>query len=241
MKYLGTLVSAFLAGVVFSFSGAVQLQSSDSSFAVAALSTVGLFLVLMFNLSLFTSKLGYAFADSGIIDKRVEELPIVLIGNLAGAILTGFALHPVYTEQFNVAALAFLHTSPVKIFVSAIFCGALIFFAVHGFYRMNGSPLGCLVAFLAAATICFCKFNYFITDIFFVAGALMFEANNIFVLIFSIVGNMIGVVAFAMLYDLKKQKGSRRQHRKHSSLSDKEKAQKAAEEENEEKTTEEEN
>ena len=216
MKFKSTFLSSILAGVVFSFSSAVTLvgQNTDA-LSVALMYPVGLIIILMLDLGFFSKKIGYLFTDPKMFDNHFEEIPVLLIGNCAGAIISGIILHPVFEEQFYAAALSYTSTHFLITLASAFFCGILMFIAIHAFTRTNGSGTGIFITFLAAAMIGFCKFDYYLTDLFYFAGALRFSTTRMWFLVFSIFGNFAGAYTFAAIYDAQKSKKKRRHHSHH--------------------------
>ncbi len=220
MKFLASFISPILAGIVFSFCGIVQLQSDGSdALAIAALSTVGLFIVLTFNLSLFTSKVGYLLTEQKNLEKNLEEIPVVLAGNLIGTILVGIVLGFAYSEQMNSAVSAYLSVPPLQLLANSVFGGMLIFIASHIYYRTSGSATGCIIAFLVATAASYCGFDYFITDMFFIAGAFKFTERALLRYLFVLAGNCLGAVLFSEMYYTKKLlvKDNHKHHHKHHS------------------------
>ena len=87
MKWFRTFIGGMLAGISISIGGTVFL-SLENKVLGALFFTVGLFAVCTFGFNLFTGKVCYVFDQ----DKEyAAALPLIWLGNLAGAVLTALA------------------------------------------------------------------------------------------------------------------------------------------------------
>ena len=87
MKALKTFIGGILAGICIAIGGTVFL-SLDNKVLGALFFTVGLFAVCTFDFNLYTGKVCYVFDQ----DRRYAlNLPLIWLGNLAGAFLTAAA------------------------------------------------------------------------------------------------------------------------------------------------------
>ena len=87
MKQLKTFVGGILAGISIAVGGTVFL-SLDNKVLGALFFTVGLFAVCTFGFNLYTGKVCYVFDQDR---KYALGLPLIWLGNLAGAFLAALA------------------------------------------------------------------------------------------------------------------------------------------------------
>ena len=124
-------VSAVLAGMMIGMGGTVYLSQTNSVVG-SFLFAVGLFTVVVFQLHLFTGKIGYLpFQNLTYL----TELLITWIGNLVGTFLTATMvrnsrIYEGMAERVEQIAAVKLNDDFLSIFLLAIFCGMLMFIAV---------------------------------------------------------------------------------------------------------------
>ena len=127
-------VSAVLAGLMICMGGTVYLSQTNSVVG-SFLFAVGLFTVVVFQLHLFTGKIGYLpFQNLTYL----TELLITWIGNLVGTFLTATMvrnsrIYEGMAERVEQIAAVKLNDDFLSIFLLAIFCGMLMFIAVDCF------------------------------------------------------------------------------------------------------------
>ena len=222
MKHIRTCFSALLAGIAISVSGVAYLSAAQQSQLVAALLfSVGFLTVLLFELHLFTDRIGYLFTGGGKLKKRLASILFVLLGNILGALATGALLHCVVGEQ-AAEMLSVTTALPIgEMLVRSIFCGMLMFISAHGYRRQNGGFAGFVLSIMAVGTVALCGFEHVIVDIFYASAALCFDNRTLVLIVISFFGNILGAIVFSALYALKKddEKGgshsSRRHHHHH--------------------------
>lgn len=143
MKNLGgVFISALLAGIAIALGGTVFL-SLENKVLGALFFTVGLFTVCTLGLNLFTGKVCYVFEQDLAYAAR---LPVIWLGNLAGAWLTAALerltrIGPHLRERALAVCEAKLNDGLLSILVLAMFCNILIYLAVDG-YRNNPQQNG---------------------------------------------------------------------------------------------------
>ena len=117
MKWFRTFIGGILAGISIAIGGTVFL-SLENKVLGALFFTVGLFAVCTFGFNLFTGKVCYVFDQ----DKEYAlGLPLIWLGNLAGAFLTALAenvtrIGPALAEKAQAICTVKLNDGLVSIF-----------------------------------------------------------------------------------------------------------------------------
>ncbi len=216
MKYLRTCLSAVLAGIAVAISGAVYLSTEPKSALFASLVfSVGFLTALIFELHLFTDKIGYLFTGGGRFQKRLASILFILLGNIVGAVLSGIALHCVIGGE-AAARLALKESfSTEETVVRAIFCGMLMFISAHGYRRREGSFTGFVLSVMALSAVALCGFEHVLINFFYAAAAFRIDNDALLLVVLSLIGNVIGALLFSTLYTLKKDGGGKDTGGKH--------------------------
>ncbi len=213
MKYLRTCLSAVLAGIAVAVSGAVYLSAEPKSPIFASLMfSVGFLTALIFELQLFTDKIGYLFTGGGRFAKRLASILFILLGNIVGACLSGIALNCVVGQEAAARLLVKETFSAGEVLVRAIFCGMLMFVSAHGYRRREGSFTGFVLSVMTLCTVALCGFEHVLVNFFYAAAAFRMDNDALLLLVLSLVGNVIGALVFSTLYTLKKEDGKKNSH-----------------------------
>ncbi len=207
MKKLVTFLYAALAGVAISIGGAVNL-ASDSKPVGAALFSVGLFAVCTLGLNLFTGKVCYVFDNP---PAYAGDCALIWLGNLAGAVLAGQALRLTRlsgaVEKAADLSRAKLEDGPGSIFLLAVFCNILIYFAVES-YKNNPHQLGkYLGLFLGVAVFVAAGFEHCVANMFYFTAGGAWSAHAAWYMVLMTLGNAAGGVVFPLCAKLKRRYG----------------------------------
>lgn len=168
MKKLKTFWKAMAAGVAIGM-GASSYLLCESRVLGAFMFTVGLFTICFLGLELYTGRIGY------ILDmKSPIDCLIVWLGNLAGCVTSGLLLR--YASPRLAAAGAELTAAKLELSlpraaVLGLFCGILMYIAVHN-YKQNPSSVGkCVGIFVCVSAFIFCGFEHCIANmVYFTLG-----------------------------------------------------------------------
>ena len=170
MKKLELFVSAVLAGVLISISGALYIGSGRAPVG-AVLFSVALFTICTRGLALFTGRVGD-------LVKRTDraacalELAVIWAGNLAGCLVTGAAMayaKPACRETGIEMAASKLGERPMQAFVLAVLCGILMYIAVDHFRSWQGDLGRFLGIFLCIPAFILAGFEHVVADMFFLS------------------------------------------------------------------------
>ena len=171
------LFKSFLAGIMIAIGGTVFL-SIENKVIGASLFSIGLFGVLIYNLNLYTGKIGYLITNFNL--KYIKELIITLIGNFIGACSVGFILR--YTRIYD---------NILSIFILSIFCGLLMYFAVNGFKKQTDFGKY-LVVYLGVAVFILCGFEHCIANMYYFSVADIWSLKILGYTGIMVLGNSLG-------------------------------------------------
>lgn len=193
-------LSALLAGVSIALGGTAYL-SLESKIAGALFFTVGLFVICILKLHLFTGKVCYVFENP---PAYAVDLLFIWLGNLAGTALAALALRltrigPALAEKAAGLCQTKLADSPWSIFILAVFCNIMIYIAVEGFNRAPHDLGRYLALFLGVAVFILCGFEHCVANMYYfsVAGAWSLKALG-YLLVMTL-GNAVGGVFFPLV------------------------------------------
>ena len=200
MKGLKSFTGGVLAGICIAVGGTVFL-SLENKVLGALFFTVGLFAVCTFGFNLYTGKVCYVFdRDRGY----ALQLPLIWLGNFAGAFLTAMAekatrIGPALTEKAQVLCTVKLNDGLLSIFLLSVFCNMLIWLAVEG-YNSNPHPAGkYLSLFFGVTVFILCGFEHCVANMYYFSAAGMWSWKTLGWILVMTLGNSAGGVIFPLL------------------------------------------
>ena len=200
MKALKTFIGGILAGISIAIGGTVFL-SLDNKVLGALFFTVGLFAVCTFGFNLYTGKVCYVFDQ----DRRYAlNLPLIWLGNLAGAFLTAAAeratrIGPTLAEKAQAVCTVKLNDGLLSILLLSVFCNMLIWLAVEGF-KNNPHPAGkYLSLFFGVTVFILCGFEHCVANMYYFSVAGMWSWKTLGWILMMTLGNSAGGVLFPLL------------------------------------------
>ena len=174
--------------------GGTVFLSIENKVIGASLFSIGLFGVLIYNLNLYTGKIGYLITNFNL--KYIKELIITLIGNFIGACSVGFILRytriydKIYEKALNLANIK-LNDNILSIFILSIFCGLLMYYAVNGFKKQTDFGKY-LVVYLGVAVFILCGFEHCIANMYYFSVADIWSLKTLGYTGIMVLGNSIG-------------------------------------------------
>lgn len=198
MKNFLNLLKGILAGIMIAIGGTVYLMASSKELG-ATLFAIGLFVIVVNGLNLFTGKIGYIINYS---NSYLKEVMLTLLGNFIGTLLTGGVLLCTRISKIlNAKALklveAKLNDNVTSIFILAIFCGVLMYLAVNG-YKTIKDPLGkYLAVFLGVSVFILSGFEHCVANMYYFTVAKAWSFHSIAFMLVMILGNAVGAILFA--------------------------------------------
>lgn len=187
------LFKSYLAGIMIAIGGTVFL-SIENKVIGASLFSIGLFGVLIYNLNLYTGKIGYLIINFNL--KYIKELIITLIGNFIGACSVGFILRytRIYDKIYEKSLMLVntkLNDNILSIFILSIFCGLLMYYAVNGFKKQTDFGKY-LVVYLGVAVFILCGFEHCIANMYYFSVADIWSLKTLGYTGIMVLGNSIG-------------------------------------------------
>lgn len=174
--------------------GGTVFLSIENKVIGASLFSIGLFGVLIYNLNLYTGKIGYLITNFNL--KYIKELIITLIGNFIGACSVGFILR--YTRIYDniyekslILANTKLNDNILSIFILSIFCGLLMYYAVNGFKKQTDFGKY-LVVYLGVAVFILCGFEHCIANMYYFSVADIWSLKTLEYTGIMVLGNSLG-------------------------------------------------
>lgn len=195
--FLSSLLSGFFIGV-----GATIFLVLTSEYNMKVLGSfmfgIGLYSIIIFNLWLFTGKIGYVFEHDY---KFLISLFVCLIGNLIGISLLSLSLKGTNVISENVVSLAksIVNTkeneSRYELLSRSIMCGVMIFLAVEG-HKKCENPVGkILFAFMPISLFILCGFEHVVANAcYYTYSGVSFSWNIVLHFFIMAVGDSLGSI-----------------------------------------------
>ena len=204
MKYLKVLLYGIYAGLAIGLGSLVYtvvssyLDSRGGMIFASALFSVGLILVCVLGLQLYTGKIGVVFDDNEKIKENAINLPIMLVGNAIGAFALGIICHFIFMNIPEVAERIRIisegKTDSSTVFLQGIFCGALVYIAVYLFKNLQNWGMKIIGIITAVTLFVYCGFQHCIANMFYFGMAFNWNINMLWNLLIVILTNSIGAL-----------------------------------------------
>ena len=199
MRFFRTFIKALAAGLCISI-GAAAYLSCDNKIIGALLFTTGLFTICFFGLNLYTGKIGY------VLDMpHPTDCLTTWAGNAVGCIFGGVMLRyaiPSLAEVGRAVTVAKLDIPILRATVLGIFCGILMYIAVHN-YNKNPHMLGkCVGIFVCIPAFIICGFEHSIANVVYFTLGIRALSELLPMLAFTLAvsaANAIGAMLFRRL------------------------------------------
>lgn len=179
-KIIFNAISAALLISVVSYCNLV----CGNSYIGAALFAFGLIIICSYGMSLFTGMAGYITKDN------IGQFFAAGVVNCVMAFLFGVlgSLNPACKEKAIAVCAGKIEKGVLWMFVSAIFCGMLIYLGVD-FYKKRGRFIGII---FAIPIFVLCGFDHTVADMFYYGAAGVYNIADIRLLLAAFVGNALG-------------------------------------------------
>lgn len=203
MKKREILWSAIGAGCCIGIAGFMNLQI-ENSYIGALLFSLGLLVICMYSLHLFTGKVGY-FLDNRSINTGID-LVIILMGNIIGcgliSLLSKYSLSENAILKVHTFIMNRYSSSLISALIQSFLCGILMFFAVD-IYKTKKTPLG---IFICVSGFILSKMEHSIANSYYIITETLINNTNcnFIYLITYIVGNTIGGLFGYILLKMKR-------------------------------------
>jgi formate/nitrite transporter FocA (FNT family) len=163
-------------------------------FLASFLFSLGLITIIGFKLHLFTGKVGYIFDNKA---NYLIDLLICWIGNLIGAVATGYSLRLTRIDLdyiVNNVVSSKLNDNLLSIFILSIFCGMMIYIAVE-MQKKDVSPVVKLISIIMPVMVFILSgFEHCVANMFYFSYADSWSLNTVLYLLVMSVGNGVGSI-----------------------------------------------
>ena len=205
MKYLKVLLYGIYAGLaiglgsfVFTIVSTYMGDTTAGKIFASALFSIGLILVCVLGLQLYTGKIGVVFDDREKLKENAINLPIMLVGNAIGAFALGILCHFIFMNLPEVAskikAISEGKTASDTVFLQGIFCGALVYIAVYFFKNLQNYGMKIVGIITAVTLFVYCGFQHCIANMFYFGMAFNWNINMLWNLLIVILTNSVGAL-----------------------------------------------
>ena len=202
MKTLRDFLLAVASGICIGIGGTVFL-SCDNKVVGSVLFAVGLYIICVQGLNLFTGKIGYLVGSE--VKTYLPFLGIVWLGNLVGTFLSGVLVSLTRIAGIADKAASLCETknsdSMLSLFILAIGCGILMYAAVDS-YKKCQNPI---ILIFCVAVFILCGFEHCIADMFYYSVAGMWSLDALVRIIVITLGNSVGGMLFP-IFNLVREK-----------------------------------
>ncbi len=201
-KYLNYLIKGIFAGVMIGIGGTIYL-SLDNKMVGSFLFSIGLLMICMYNMNLYTGKIGYI-----VVNKKsyLIELLLTLIGNFIGTYILAFCMlssrFSSIGDKAKVICEMKLNDNLISILILSCLCGVLMYIAVNN-YKKHSTSIGKYMGiFMCVMVFILSGFEHSVANMFYFSVASMLSWNSLLYLFVMVMGNSIGAILIS-LYDNK--------------------------------------
>ncbi len=199
-----SFIKAILAGIIISVAGFTYLLAEDKVLG-AALFSIALYTILAFDFDLFTGKVGYIFQKDL---KYFGRVLMIIVGNVIGTVGTSTIIQ--FTRLASKLEEKAIYYADMKlsddilsVFILSIFCGILMYIAVHGFKTIKHEIGKYVIVILAILTFILNGFEHSIANTVYITISKMWSLEVLGYLGVMLLGNGIGAIVIASLDKLK--------------------------------------
>ena len=194
MRIVKLIISSALAGIAISIGGIAFLVSGQ-----AWMFPIGLFMVCLFELDLFTGKVSTVERLA-----RIPDLVIMVISNMVSAMMLGEVMR--YSKPSIVAPAVEICTRKIgegfALIPLAILCNVMIYTAVYS-YKNRRSAVRVFGLYFATVIFVLCGFEHCVANAFYFSLAGMVNGSTVAYLAKNAIFNAVGGIAAYRLISLK--------------------------------------
>ena len=203
--YIKIFISSLLAGFCIVIGASVYLSLLETSKIVGSLLFgFGLFVIINFELHLYTGKVGFILDNK---PKYLLDLLVCLIGNFIGVIILASLIKltrvgDLLSQASTNLVSAKQNDSWYSIFLLSFMCGIMIYLAVLGHKKCPYGIGKALLVFFAVSIFILCGFEHCIANAVYYTYAGIFNWKAFWYFVLMIVGNGLGSILFDGLLKL---------------------------------------
>ncbi len=193
MEWITLFYKAVLAGGAIALGGIANI-ASQNKIAGSLFFCVGLFLVLVAGLNLFTGKICYVWDNKPVY---LARLVVIYAGNFAGAVTVGSIVR--YIDKFGSLLSAYgegltarIDAPWWQIVLLGILCNILIYVAVEGYRSFDKEWKKALALLFGVSVFVLCGFEHSVADMFYLSACGVWSGKGVLFIFLVTVGNIVG-------------------------------------------------
>lgn len=200
-KYLDYLIKSIFAGIMIGIAGTVYLRV-DNNIVGAFLFSIGLLVICMYGMNLYTGKIGYI-----LINKLnyIYELLITILGNFIGTFLVARLVLLTRFKSVSDKAVDLvnlkLNDNLFSIFILAMLCGILMYIAVNNYKKINNEIGKYSCIFMCVMVFILSGFEHSIANMYYISVANLLSLKSLLYILIMILGNSVGSILIALYYN----------------------------------------
>lgn len=200
-KYLDYLIKSIFAGIMIGIAGTVYLRV-DNNIVGAFLFSIGLLVICMYGMNLYTGKIGYV-----LINKLnyIYELLITILGNFIGTFLVARLVLLTRFKSVSDKAVYLvnlkLNDNLLSIFILAMLCGILMYIAVNNYKKINNEIGKYSCIFMCVMVFILSGFEHSIANMYYISVANLLSLKSLLYILIMILGNSVGSILIALYYN----------------------------------------
>lgn len=200
-KYLDYLIKSIFAGIMIGIAGTVYLRV-DNNIVGALLFSIGLLVICMYGMNLYTGKIGYV-----LINKLnyIYELLITILGNFIGTFLVARLVLLTRFKSVSDKAVDLvnlkLNDNLLSIFILAVLCGILMYIAVNNYKKINNEIGKYSCIFMCVMVFILSGFEHSIANMYYISVANLLSLKSLLYILIMILGNSVGSILIALYYN----------------------------------------
>lgn len=199
------IVKAMMAGCAISLGGLANIYSQNNVIG-SLFFCIGLFVILVWNLNLFTGKICFCFTDNQI---KLLDLFLVYIGNIIGCVSFGYLMRIISLNTFIENTVLSLHikvSNPWFVnIIKGFMCNLCIYIAVIGYRDLNKEVEKILSLILGVSVFVLCKFEHCIADVFYISFCNLWNLTSLVFIVTVTVGNILGGITIPIIFKFLKR------------------------------------
>ena len=214
-KHLKTLWLGVLAGAAIGLGSFLfllvkfLLPGKEGLMFASMVFSVGLTLVCVFSLNLYTGKIGVFLDVREKIKENSINLPIILLGNAIGAFSLGIIFHFIFMNWTDFAnsfsgvnSITKAKCDSNTVFMQGILCGALVYIAVYCYKNFENWAMKIIGLVVCVTLFVYCGFQHCIANMFYFAFEFKWGIEVLWNLLIVILTNSIGALLVRCLVHL---------------------------------------
>ena len=193
-KNIKNFIKGIYAGIMIGIGGTIYLSMSSKVLG-AIFFSIGLMMICIFNMNLYTGKIGYIINNK---KSYLLELLLSLLGNFIGNYLVAFLIrntrYAYLSETAREISMIKINDSIISILILAIFCGILMFLAVDNYKKNKSDFAKYLGIFMCVIVFILSGFEHCIANMFYFSLGSVWSTKSLWYILIMIIGNSIGAI-----------------------------------------------